>query len=87
MKALKDPDPEVTEVSHGLKSALKFIFASSHIHYYVCWTSYMPWWPGGPTEWIRLGSQNEPKSGLDLRPVKNVNLLKDIAVLPLSMPF
>ncbi len=47
----------------------------------------MPWWPGGPTGWTRLGSQNEPKSGLDLRPVKNVNLLKDIAVLPLSMPF
>ena len=47
----------------------------------------MPWWPGGPTGWIRLGNQNEPKFGLDLRPAKNVNLLKDIAVLSLSTLF
>ena len=31
MKAQKDPDPEGPEVSHGLKSALKCIFAL-HIH-------------------------------------------------------
>ncbi len=32
MKALKDPDPEGPEVSHGLKSALKCIFA---LHIYI----------------------------------------------------
>jgi len=87
MRALKDPDPEGPMVSHGLKSALKCIFAL-HIYNimfagpFICLGGL-----GGPTGWIRLGNQNEPKSGLDLRPVKNVNLLKDIAVLPLSIPF
>ncbi len=47
----------------------------------------MPRWHGGPTGRTRLGSPNEAESGLDLRPVKNVNLLKDIAVLPLSILF
>lgn len=32
MKALKDPEPEGPEVSHGLKSSLKFIFA---LHIYI----------------------------------------------------
>ena len=47
----------------------------------------MPRWPERPSGWTRSGSQNWPKSGLVLGRLKNVNLLKDIAVLSLSILF